>query len=242
MKSTLQLTIQKAFLSLLCVASLFLVSCAMPAQNSELNEESMPETIEITDIEYHNNILLLSLFLEDMNTVLSRLDYTQDDLTDLPERSQRYMIQLKKPVVFENYSFDLQLHYTILDEKEKFIGVVYHMNLPTGKEAECYTTMKDLYSVMKETYGAGDTQLFDMNFTDSLSEKAFTGNIGKKHFYHDWPIDRVDSYYIRLICEPVRGPEGVNSYNIQIQLTLGYQMSLPIDYGSFASQIKDLQD
>ena len=229
--------------SVMLICLVFLLSgCQTPKnQNSESAVSKTGKEAEIENVEYHKDKFLLQLFFEDVDQVLSVLGYSKEDLAELSEQESKTYVQLITPVQFNGIDFNMLFCKLSKENDAKFAGVLYRTSFNSDKEKDVYNAMLSLFDALQSQYGEGDMQKFDMNFTKDLAEENFIKGIRQKHFYHDWDLETVDTYYVRLEATPIMNEKGVSHYEIHIFVGLGYQDPLRTDYSVIEEQVKALK-
>lgn len=168
------------------------------------------------------------------------MGYTEDDLEELSQPEAGVYVKLKIPVQYQGIDFDFYLCRLNVVDQSKFAGTIYRTSFSIGQEEDLYNAMNSLFVALGSQYGEGDTQEFDMNFTEKTSKEKFVNTIGLKHFFHDWDLETVDTYYIRLEAVPVITKDGLSRYDLQVIVGLGYQDPLRTDYSAIEEQVKKL--
>ena len=238
-KQRIKQTIVTGLLLILsCIIALS--GCQASLNDQKNNFEYSKQATNAENFEYHNGEYLLKMFFEDIDQVIERLGYTEDDLEELSQPEAGVYVKLKIPVQYQGIDFDFYLCRLNVVDQSKFAGTIYRTSFSIGQEEDLYNAMNSLFVALGSQYGEGDTQEFDMNFTEKTSKEKFVNTIGQKHFFHDWDLETVDTYYIRLEAVPVIAKEGLSRYDLQVFVGLGYQDPLRTDYSAIEEQVKKL--
>ncbi len=238
-KQRIKQTIVTGLLLILsCIIALS--GCQASLNDQKNNFEYSKQATNTENFEYHNGEYLLKMFFEDIDQVIERLGYTEDDLEELSQPEAGVYVKLKIPVQYQGIDFDFYLCRLNVVDQSKFAGTIYRTSFSIGQEEDLYNAMNSLFVALGSQYGEGDTQEFDMNFTEKTSKEKFVNTIGQKHFFHDWDLETVDTYYIRLEAVPVIVKDGLSRYDLQVFVGLGYQDPLRTDYSAIEEQVKKL--
>ena len=213
---------KQIFTSILCIIVLLIGTLASitGCQKAETLAASQEKQTE-ENLEYHNGQFLPSMYDENIQDVIRKLGYKKTDLADVPSQDQKFYVQLKTPVSYDTYTFDMKLYQS--EEDGAFLGVSYDRIYQADEKEILYQEMTELYEALVKQYGAGDTQKHSSNFSSEISAMSFVGTIDRQLWYHDWDLETVDTYYVRLISQAINGQNGVEKYKLSIVYSLGYQ-------------------